>query len=48
MIEVALFIAFITCLVVGSLIANSLGRLPTAEELEAEDQARLAQFDRDR
>ena len=48
MIEVWIFIAFMGGLVVGSLVANGLGRLPSAEQLEAEDQARMSKFQRAR
>jgi hypothetical protein len=46
MIQIWIFIAFIACLVIGSLVANALGRLPNSEELEAEDQARYRKMQR--
>jgi hypothetical protein len=36
------FLAFIIGLVVGSLVANATGHLPTAEELERQDRRRLS------
>jgi hypothetical protein len=41
-----IFLAFMVGLIVGSLIANALGVLPTAEELEQQDQARFTNTDR--
>jgi hypothetical protein len=45
MIEVILFALFFGGITIGALIANKLGKLPTADELEAEDQARWIRFD---
>jgi hypothetical protein len=45
-IEIVIFVGFIAALVVGSLIANALGRLPTAEQLQVEDQQRIARYRR--
>jgi hypothetical protein len=47
MIEIALLIAFFTSIVVGGLIADAMGRLPNAVELEAEDRERFAHFERE-
>ena len=41
-----IFLAFMGCLIVGSLIANALGALPGSEELERQDQARLTRIER--
>jgi hypothetical protein len=41
-----IFIAFMVGLIVGSLIANGRGVLPTAEELEQQDLARHAKIER--
>jgi hypothetical protein len=41
-----IFLAFMGCLIVGSLIANALGVLPTAEEQEQQDQARMTKIER--
>ena len=38
---------FIGGLVIGWLMANALGRLPTAEQLEAEDRARFRKLERE-
>jgi hypothetical protein len=40
-----IFIAFMGSLVAGALIADALGKLPTAEELQAEDQARYKKLE---
>jgi hypothetical protein len=45
-IEIVIFIVFIMGLVVGSLVANALGRLPSAEELEEQDRLRLRKLER--
>ena len=45
MIEVILFAVFFGGITIGALIANKLGALPTADELEAEDQKRWVKFD---
>ena len=42
-----IFLAFMGALIVGSLIADRLGKLPTAEELQAEDQAQYRKFERE-
>ena len=44
MLPLVIFIVFIVGLAVGSLIANALGRLPSAEELQEEDRARARKF----
>jgi len=45
MIEIWIFAVFMGGLVVGSLIANALGKLPNAEQLEAEDRARYKKIE---
>ena len=40
-----IFVAFMGGLVVGSLVADALGKLPTAEQLEAEDRARYKKIE---
>ena len=45
MIEIWIFAVFMGGLVVGSLIANALGKLPNAEQLQAEDQARYKKIE---
>jgi hypothetical protein len=45
MLEVILFAVFFGGITVGALIAAKLGKLPNADELEAEDQARWVKFD---
>ena len=42
-----IFSVFFGSLVVGALVANALGRLPNAEQLQAEDRQRFARFRRD-
>jgi len=44
MIEVILFAVFFGGITVGALIADTLGKLPSVDELEAEDQARWVKF----
>jgi hypothetical protein len=46
MAEIVIFIVFIVGLAIGSLVAQARGRLPTAEELQIEDQQRAAGFRR--
>jgi hypothetical protein len=48
MIEIILFSAFFAGIVIGGLVADAKGRLPSAEELQAEDRARYAQIARER
>jgi hypothetical protein len=48
MIEIILFSAFFAGIVIGGLIADANGRLPSAEELQAEDRARYAKIARER
>jgi len=48
MIEIVILIVFFGALVGGSLIADALGRLPSAEELEAQDQRRWQAWARNR
>jgi hypothetical protein len=45
MLPVVIFIVFMGGLVIGALIANALGRLPNAEQLEAEDRARFRKLE---
>ena len=47
MLPVVIMIVFFVGLVIGSAIAESLGRLPTAKELEEQDQARYERFKRE-
>ncbi|MGH9085154.1 MAG: hypothetical protein ACRDYW_06840 [Acidimicrobiales bacterium] len=46
MIELTLMGLFFGGLVVGGVIADAAGRLPTAEELAAQDQRRFARYER--
>jgi len=46
MIEIIVLAAFFGLLVIGSIVANALGRLPNAEQLEAEDRARMTREER--
>jgi hypothetical protein len=39
------FLVFIIGLVIGSLVANATGHLPTAEELERQDRLRLREHE---
>jgi hypothetical protein len=48
MIQIVLFSVFFAGITIGGVVAHALGRLPTAEELQAEDQARWAQIARER
>jgi len=41
-----IFLAFMVGLIVGSLVARSLGALPDAVELEQQDKARFAKIER--
>ena len=41
-----IFLAFMVPLIVGSLIANGLGALPDAVELERQDAARFEKIER--
>jgi hypothetical protein len=41
-----IFLVFMGGLVFGSLIANALGVLPTAEALEQQDHARMTKIER--
>lgn len=47
MIEIVLFSVFFAGIVIGGLIADAAGRLPSAEELQAEDRARYARIAKD-
>ena len=47
MIEIIIFSVFFAGIVIGGLIADATGRLPSAEELQAEDRAR-SRADRER
>jgi hypothetical protein len=38
MIQIICLVAFFATLVIGSLVANTLGRLPNAEELQEQDR----------
>jgi hypothetical protein len=40
-----IFLAFMGCIIVGSLIANAVGVLPNSEELEQQDQARFTKIE---
>jgi hypothetical protein len=41
-----IFLAFMGGVIVGSLVANALGVLPDAQELEQQDHARFAKIER--
>jgi hypothetical protein len=45
---IVVFIVFIVGLVIGSLIAQATGHLPSAEALQVEDQERIANWARER
>jgi hypothetical protein len=45
MLEFWIFLAFMGGLVVGSVIANVAGVLPTAEQLAEQDQARFTKIE---
>jgi hypothetical protein len=47
-IQIVIFSVFFGGLVIGAIITNARGVLPTAEELAAEDQARWARIARER
>jgi hypothetical protein len=46
MIQIICLAAFFATLVIGSLIANALGRLPNAAQLQQQDRERLARYER--
>jgi hypothetical protein len=46
MIQIVCLAAFFGTLLIGSLIANALGRLPNAEELQQQDRERFARYER--
>jgi hypothetical protein len=46
MIELILLFTFLGGLVIGAIVANALGRLPSAEELQEEDRKRLSRYER--
>jgi hypothetical protein len=46
MIQIVCLVSFFATLVIGSLIADALGRLPNAEELQEQDRARFARYER--
>jgi len=46
MLPIVVFAVFFGALVIGSLIANALGTLPTAEQLQEEDRVRFARHER--
>ena len=46
MVGIIVILAFFGALVVGSLVARALGRLPTADELQEEDRVRFARYER--
>ena len=48
MIEIILFSVFFAGIVIGGLIADATGRLPSAEGLQAEDLARYTRIARER
>jgi hypothetical protein len=45
-IQIVLLAVFFGLLVVGALVADALGRLPTAEELAVEDRERMQRYER--
>jgi hypothetical protein len=45
-IEIFLLVAFFMGLVLGAVIADWRGRLPSVETLQAEDRVRFARFER--
>ena len=45
MLPIWIFVAFMAALVLGSVIANAMGKLPTAEELVLQDQARYKKIE---
>jgi hypothetical protein len=47
MIQIILMVAFFASLVIGSLVANALGRLPNAEELQEQDRKRFARYEQE-
>jgi len=44
MMPIVVFAVFFAALVIGSLVANARGTLPTADELEARDRARTEHY----
>jgi hypothetical protein len=46
MIQIICLAAFFGTLVIGSLVANGLGRLPNAAELQQQDRERFARYER--
>jgi hypothetical protein len=47
MIQIVLLVVFFGGLTVGAIVADALGRLPTAEQLAAEDRERLQRYQRE-
>jgi hypothetical protein len=47
MLPIVLFVVFFVLLILGSLIAQALGRLPSAEQLQVEDRARMRKYQRE-
>jgi hypothetical protein len=45
MIQIILLVVFFAGIVIGSLVANALGRLPNAEELQDQDRKRFARYE---
>jgi hypothetical protein len=45
MVQVVIMIVFFVALAVGGVVADQLGRLPTAEQLAEEDQARFSRLE---
>jgi hypothetical protein len=44
-IEIVLLAAFFGALIVGSIVAEACGRLPTADQLAAQDRERWRRFE---
>jgi hypothetical protein len=44
MMPIVVFALFFAAVVIGSLIADARGKLPTAEELQEEDRVRYKRF----
>lgn len=47
MIEIVVFAVFFGAIVIGTVIAQALGKLPDAAQLEVEDRRRWARYERD-
>jgi hypothetical protein len=46
MLPIVIFVVFIAALVIGSLVANALGVLPTADEIVDQDARRMGKFEK--